>query len=134
VGIHVTVNALPREQQFHKVDTRDTDFYLYGFGTGTFDSFEYLRDLYQSHGSFNATGFADRRIDDLIEKIARETVITYARDALVEDLWRTVLDKVVYLPLYYPTIVWAIRDPLEIPVFYANNPRLRQARFKESRG
>ena len=130
MGIDVTVNAMPREQQFHKVDTHDTDFYLYGWGAGTLDGFEYLRVFYHSQGPFNATGFADQRVDELIEKIGREALITYARDALVEDVWRMVLDEVVYLPLYYPVIFWAIRDPLEIPVLPFNNPRLRQARFK----
>ena len=132
VGLDVTVNALPREQQFRKINTHGTDFYLYGLAAATLDCFEYLRLFYQSRSPLNA-GFADRRVDELIEKISRET-ITYGRDALIEEVWRMVLDEVVYLPLYYPVIFWAIRDPLQIPVFPFNNPRLRQARFKETGG
>lgn len=57
-------------------------------------------------------------------------MVTYARDAMIEEVWNIVLDDVVYLPLHHQVIVWAMRDNLNVPVdpFYA--PNFREARFR----
>jgi peptide/nickel transport system substrate-binding protein len=61
-------------------------------------------------------------------------MITYARDAMIEEVWKIVLDDIVYIPLHHQIIVWAMRDNLDIPVFAYNEPRFREARFKEVGG
>ena len=58
------------------------------------------------------------------------TMITYARDAFIEEVWNTVLGDIVYIPLHHQVIVWAMRDNLEMPVFPFNLPLFRDARFK----
>ena len=57
------------------------------------------------------------------------TMITYARDAFIEEVWKTVLSDIVYIPLHHQLIVWAMRDNLEMPVFPFNLPLFREARF-----
>jgi ABC-type transport system substrate-binding protein len=60
-------------------------------------------------------GYSNPRVEGLIEQIGRE-IVTYGRDALIEEVWRTVLDDIVYIPLHYQIVVWAMRDHLDLPV------------------
>ena len=125
-GIRVTVAARPMREHFPMVKNRETDFYLLGWGTGTFDSLYHFDYLIRSDAPYNATGYANPHVDDLI---AIETALTYARDALIEEVWKTVRDDIVYIPLHQQVIFWAMRDKLELPVDPVNQPRFRLARL-----
>jgi peptide/nickel transport system substrate-binding protein len=127
VGLNVAVNAQPKEMMFAKFDHRDTDFYLLGWGT--YDSHDVFINFYRTDGAENAAGYSDPKVDGLIETIGN-TMITYARDGMIEEVWKTVLDNIVYIPLHYQMIVWAMRDHLEIPVYPYNRPIFAEARFK----
>jgi peptide/nickel transport system substrate-binding protein len=85
--------------------------------------------LYRSDGAYNATGYANPRVDELIDTIGTASV-TYARDALIEEVWRTVLADMVVVPLHHQVLVWALRDRLELPVDALDYPRFRLARLK----
>jgi peptide/nickel transport system substrate-binding protein len=56
-------------------------------------------------------------------------MITYARDAFIEEVWKIVLGDIVYIPLHSQVIVWAMRETLDLPVFPFNQPLFRDARF-----
>jgi hypothetical protein len=58
-------------------------------------------------------------------------MITYACDALIEQVWRKVLDDVVYVPLYRPINAWALRTDLDLPIsiMIGGPPELRDARY-----
>ena len=86
-------------------------------------------NFYRTLGRENASGYSNPMVDELIEKIGRET-ITYGRDAMIEEVWKTVLDEIVYVPLHHQVIVWAMRDNLDIPVYPFNRPIFAEARFK----
>ena len=85
--------------------------------------------LYRSDGAYNATGHANSSVDELIDVIGTASV-TYARDALIEEVWRTMLAYVVVVPLHHQVLVWALSDRLELPVDALDYPRFRLARFK----
>jgi peptide/nickel transport system substrate-binding protein len=84
--------------------------------------------LYRSDGPYNATGYADPEVDGLIGRIGTE-LATYPRDALIEEVWRRVLEEVVYVPLHHQMLVWALRGGLELPIDALDFPRFRLARF-----
>ena len=71
--------------------------------------------LIRSDAPYNATGYANPHVDDLIDTI-ETALVTYARDALIEEVWKTVRDDIVYVPLHHQVIVWAMRDQLDLPV------------------
>lgn len=127
LDVEVEVNARPKNVIYAKVDARQTDFYL--------DSYQAIEpqhvftELYRTGGGLNASGYSNPRVDELINKIDRE-MITYGRDALIEEVWKIVLDDIVYIPLHYQVIVWAMRENLEVPVFPVGFPLFREARFK----
>jgi peptide/nickel transport system substrate-binding protein len=49
---------------------------------------------------------------------------------MIEEVWKIVLDEIVYVPLHHQMNVWAMRDNLDIPVFPVGFPLFREARLK----
>ena len=129
IGIRVTVAARPMREHFPMIKNRETDFYLLGWGNQlpSIPSFT-LSYLIRSDAPYNATGYANPRVDDLIDTI-ETALVTYARDALIEEVWKTVRDDIVFVPLHHQVIFWAMRDQLELPVDPRNFPRFRLARL-----
>jgi peptide/nickel transport system substrate-binding protein len=128
VGIRVTVAARPMREHFPRIKDRETDFYMLGWGTTTYDSLYPFGYLIRSDAPYNATGYANAKVDALIDRIGT-AIITYARDAMIEEVWKAVRDDIVYVPLHQQVIVWAMRDRLELPVDPWNLPRFRLARL-----
>jgi peptide/nickel transport system substrate-binding protein len=129
IGITVDLAIAPMGEHIAKLRERRTDFYMLGWGTQTFDSHNHFVYLYRSDGQYNATGYAEPRVDELIDTIGT-TMVTYARDAMIEEVWRTVLADVVVVPLHHQVMVWALRDRLELPIDALDLPRFRLARLK----
>jgi peptide/nickel transport system substrate-binding protein len=130
VGINVDLAIAPMGEHIAKLRERRTDFYMLGWGGAAFDSLNHFVYLYRSDGQYNATGYANPRVDEQIDAVAT-TLVTYARDAMIEEVWRTVLADVVVVPLHHQVMVWALRDRLELPMDARDNPRFRLARLKE---
>jgi hypothetical protein len=49
---------------------------------------------------------------------------------MIEEVWKVVLDDVVYVPLYQSVGVWPMREELELPADPLLVPHFRLARFK----
>jgi peptide/nickel transport system substrate-binding protein len=129
-GITVALAIAPMGEHIAKLRERRTDFYMLGWGTQTFDSHNPFVYLYRSDGQYNATGYANPRVDEQIDAIAT-TLVTYARDAMIEEVWRTVLADLVVVPLHHQVMVWALRDRLELPIDALDYPRFRLARLAD---
>jgi peptide/nickel transport system substrate-binding protein len=128
IGIEVAVNFLSSDDHDMKVyEDRQSDFYINGRHMDP-DSEGVLTDLFDSQSYGNATGYANPRVDELIEKIATE-MVTYARDAYLEEAWRIVTEDLVYLPIRHGVSVFAMTKNLEIPPDPWDVPRFRLARF-----
>jgi peptide/nickel transport system substrate-binding protein len=129
VGIEVAIDWLSTDDYDAKVyNARESDFHIDGWHMDP-DSEELLRKMYGSGNQSNVVGYADPRIDKLIGKIEGE-MVTYARDAYLEEAWRIVTEDVVYLPIRHGVSVFAMRKNLEIPPDPWDVPRFRLARFE----
>jgi peptide/nickel transport system substrate-binding protein len=129
VGIRVAVNFMPTDAYEAKCyKDRQCDFRLDGW-TMDPDPEKLLRELYHSQGRWNFTGYANPRVDELIGKMAAD-MVTYARDAYIEEVWRIVTDDLVYLPVRHGVSVFAMRRTLEIPPDPWDVPRFRLARLE----
>ena len=73
------------------------------------------RDRGRSDAPDNAANYFSPKVDGLIDAI-HTAIVTYARDALMEEVWRMVRDDIVLVPLHQQVIVWAMRDRLDLPV------------------
>jgi peptide/nickel transport system substrate-binding protein len=129
IGIRVAINFLSQDDYDAKAYTRQSDFRIDGWHMDP-DSERVLRELFHSQSEWNVVGYANPRVDELIEKIRTE-MVTYGRDAYLEEAWRIVTDDLVYLPIRHGVSVFAMRKDLEIPPDPWDIPRFRLARFKE---
>jgi peptide/nickel transport system substrate-binding protein len=130
VGIEVTVDSRPFREHFPKITKRQTDFYLLGWFSSTFDAQTNFLNLIRSDAPFNATGYADPRVDGLIDAIGAE-ITTFGRDEIIEEVWRAVRDDIIHVPLHQQPLAWAMRDVLELPIDAGDVPRFRLARLKD---
>jgi peptide/nickel transport system substrate-binding protein len=126
IGIAATVDPQPKKVYWAKIDNRETDLWLDSWAA--IDSEIVLAHFYRTGDSVNASGYSNPQVDELIEKIG-STMITYARDAMIEETWKLVLGDIVYIPLHHQMIVWAMRDNLDLPVSPLNRPIFREARL-----
>ena len=74
-------------------------------------------------------GYANPALDVLIEQIDT-TLVTYARDALIEQAWRMILADIVVIPSHRQVIVWAMRDKLDLPISPLNSTTFSQASLR----
>jgi peptide/nickel transport system substrate-binding protein len=128
IGIGVDVAILSDPELAHKIQTRATDFFCWGYSE-PFDSIWWFKARYRSDAEFAGTGYADPEVDALIDQIEGE-MITYVRDGLIEKVWRKVLGDIVYVPLYRPINPWALRADLDLPItLILGQPEFRDARY-----
>jgi peptide/nickel transport system substrate-binding protein len=128
VGIQVAINFLSSDDYDAKVyNARESDFYIDGYHMDP-DSEGVLRDLFHSQSDWNLAGYANPRVDELLEKIKAE-MVTYARDSYLAEAWRIVTDDLVYLPIRHGVSVFATRKELDIPPDPWDVPRFRLARL-----
>jgi peptide/nickel transport system substrate-binding protein len=128
VGIKVAINFIATDEYETKAyRARQSDFRLDGLHMDP-DSERILREWFHSQGKWNVVGYANPRVDELLDKIKGE-MVTYARDAYLEEAWRIVTDDLVYLPIRHGVSVFAMRRNLEIPPDPWDVPRFRLARM-----
>jgi peptide/nickel transport system substrate-binding protein len=128
IGIRIAVDLLPEDEFSARLMNRRTDFFLDNAFAVTLDVAEFLRDFHSQPSIWGASGYANPAFDDLLERIEAE-MITYARDALMEQAWRILLDDVVAVPLFRPMAVWAMRESLHLPIGASNVAFFRDARL-----
>jgi peptide/nickel transport system substrate-binding protein len=130
VGIEVSINFLSNEEHASKIyGRRKTDFFLDSWETDP-DSERLLWKLFHSQSPENVVGYTNPRVDELIGKIEAE-MVTYARDAYLEEAWRIVTaDDLVSLPVRHSISLYAMREDLDLPLDPWDVPRFRLARFK----
>jgi peptide/nickel transport system substrate-binding protein len=128
IGVEVSVEFQATGPYVEKTDNGNSDFFVQG-ASAMFDSQMVLNEQFYSSGTFNLTGYDNPEVDELIAAASRE-MLTYGRDVLLEKVWRIVNDDIVYIPLYHPTVVWAMREDLDLPADPWFRPRFRHARFK----
>jgi peptide/nickel transport system substrate-binding protein len=129
IGIAVSVNAQPEDRHYQKIGMDESDFWLESYTAETLDSLEVFLISIRSGGVDNWSGYANPRVDRLIEQLGTAS-LTYARDALIEEVWRIVLDDVVFLPLHHQVLVWAMRENLNLAVSPLGSPVFREARLE----
>ncbi len=128
IGVKVTLDLKPRTLHFPKVQTKQTDFYMYGWGTDTTDAHNHLYFLAAPASVSNATEYADAELFKLIIAMAVE-IDTTKRDAMIKEASQRLRDAYSYVPLYHPEIAWATKKGVNIPITLDNLPHFAYARF-----
>ncbi len=130
IGIDVTLDAQPKSLHFPKIDNRETDFYMQGWGVPTLDSEYVFQFLYHSNRPNNGTGYDNPALDDLTNQISQELDVG-VRNELIAQAWAIATEDLVFIPLHHQVIVWAMRDRFSQPVVSNNTPQFYMGRFVE---
>ncbi|WP_298437186.1 ABC transporter substrate-binding protein [uncultured Jannaschia sp.] len=128
IGITVNLNAQSKAQHFPLIQNGTTDFYMLGWGVPTYDS-EYIFNFLAhtkdgERGSWNATGFSNPELDAKIVSLASETDLD-ARNATVAEIWSTIQDETLYLPIHHQVLNWGMTDAVGTEVSPEDDPKFK---------
>lgn len=126
IGVDVKLDAVPKNLHFTKIGDRNTDFFLLGWGVPTLDSQYVMEFLLDKNGRTNAAGYDDPHVNELIAAIATE-LDADKRVAMMHEVWQTVRDDAIYIPLHHQVIAWAMVDGLNLPISANNDPMIPYA-------
>ncbi len=113
IGITVNLDAKPKAQHFPLINNLETDFYMLGWGVPTYDS-EYIFNFLvhtkgEKYGSWNGTRYSNPDLDTKIVALASETDLDQ-RNAMIGEIWATVQEDVLYLPIHHQVLNWGMAD------------------------
>jgi peptide/nickel transport system substrate-binding protein len=127
IGIELNLRLHSLGELEELIRAKAADVYYWGI-TEPLDSGFVFEARYRSDAVFNL-GYADPTTDAMIDAVSAAT-ITYGRDALIEQVWRKVLNEIVYVPLYRPVNVWAVRANLDLPLDSSRGPHFQDAHMR----
>ena len=132
IGVKTTLDARPKSIHFAELRKREVDFYMLGWGVPPFDSiyvFDFLVHTDDGElGSWNGTRSGDPAIDAKIKAIAGQTDLD-KRNAMIAEVWATVQDATLYLPLHHQVLNWAMDESIDFPVQPENTPKIKYLRY-----
>jgi peptide/nickel transport system substrate-binding protein len=132
IGMNVNLVSQTRSLHFPLIERWETDFYLLGWGVPTFDS-QYVFDFLvhsrgDGYGSFNGSRYANAELDAQIKSLATMTDLE-ARNALIAEIWDTVMEDRVFLNVHNQLLAYAMRDGINLPVHPENQPSMTEVTF-----
>lgn len=134
IGVRARLSAQPKSIHFAELPKGEYDLYMLGWGVPTMDSHYVFHYLFETKtdkgGSWNFTGYSKPRVDELISAMTRE-VDPGTRAGMVAEVWKTVQDDVVYLPIHHQMLNWAMKDNIDFPVQSENYPYFKLLKFKK---
>ncbi len=137
--IGIKINLVSQSKSIHftliQKDPPETNFYLVGWGVPTFDSHYIFSFMYNTRsgslGSWNATGYSNKEIDAKILSLTTETDLA-KRNATIAEIWKTVKDETIYIPIHHQALSYAMKSAFDIPVDVSNSPKLKKVSVKGS--
>ncbi|MCK0168289.1 ABC transporter substrate-binding protein [Jannaschia sp. S6380] len=128
IGVKVNLNAQSKALHFPLIQNGTTDFYLLGWGVPTYDSeyiFNFLVHTKEGdRGSWNPTGFSDAETDAKIVSLSSETDLD-VRNATIAEIWETVQDNQLYLPLHHQVLNWGMTEQVGTEVSPEDDPKFK---------
>jgi len=115
IGVKVNLEAIPKAQHFPKIQNRETDFYMLGWGVPTLDSHYVFSYLLEAEGSWNAIGYNNAKINEITNAIASETDLD-KRTSMIDEAWTQVRTDMPYIPIHHQVIAWGMSDKVDAPI------------------
>ena len=115
IGVKVNLDAIPKAQHFPKIQKRETDFYMLGWGVPTLDSHYVFSYLLDGEGSWNATGYNNAKVNEITKAITTEIDID-KRTAMIDEAWTQVKADMPYVPIHHQVLAWGIADNVDIQI------------------
>ncbi|NED96953.1 ABC transporter substrate-binding protein [Phytoactinopolyspora alkaliphila] len=111
IGISVQIEQEPSSTWLDRQAEGEFDAFMWSW-LGNLDPFGFYHAQHYSEGGFNAQGYNNPEVDDLLEQAASETGQD-ARKALYDQAAEMIVDDVSYLYLYNPDVVQAWAEGVE---------------------
>ena len=120
IGIAVKVNSLQNPRYFAKGQSRDTSFYLLGWGGQNTDAMFTLQPLLHGRnekgdGDYNWGDYRDEKMDALIDK-AKVEMDRPKRQALINEALTIQHEQVYHVPIHRRMAPWASRANVELAI------------------
>lgn len=115
IGVIVNLDAIPKSQHFPKIQNRETDFYMLGWGVPTLDSHYVFSYLLDAEGSWNAAGYDNARVNEITDAIAIETDGD-KRTSMINEAWIQVKADMPYVPIHHQVLAWGLASTVDIPI------------------
>lgn len=123
VGVQARLVSQGSSVYFPKLQRKESNLHLLGWGVATFDALYSLQALVHSpvggDGSWNYGRYVNPKLDALIDAAKVEGDVAKRRGQLVQAL-KIVQDDVAVIPLHHQVIPWAARSNVQV-VHRANN-------------
>jgi peptide/nickel transport system substrate-binding protein len=120
IGVKVKAKIRDRAEFFAKIlaPGYKTSFFLLGWAPATLDAENMLVNVLatrdgQGRGDYNAGGYSNPKLDELIDRVALEGD-EEKRLSLLHDALRLVKEDVATIPLHQQVLVWAARKNVEL--------------------
>jgi peptide/nickel transport system substrate-binding protein len=127
IGVQVTLVSQAVAAHSPLILNNEVDFYLLGWGVPTFDSAYIFNDLIHTkdgdYGAYNVGLYSNPEVDAKIESLGTEVDVE-ARNETIAEIWQTVQEDRVLLPIHNQVLAYAMRDNLTLAVHPENQPRL----------
>lgn len=132
IGIKANLVAQTKANHFPLISQKETDLYLLGWGVPTFDSeyvFNFLvHSTTDDRGSWNGSRFNSTDIDAKIKSLGSEVDLA-KRNATIADIWKTVQDEQIYLPIHNQVLNWGMKGKINFPVQPEDQPHFKFLKF-----
>jgi len=124
IGVKINLETETKGTYFPKVLSRNTSFYMLGWGTTTVDAHQVLYAIMASpgeggRGQFNLGAYSNARVDELTEKVASETDRKKRNDMIHEAL-KIQQDEIGHLPLHQQALSWGLKKTIDLVQFPDN--------------
>jgi len=118
IGVKVNVAAISKTKYFGKTLSRDTSFFLLGWGANTVDAHNPLAIVLgtptpDGNGQWNMGAYSNPKLDEMTAQI-RDEIDETKRNALIHKAFKLVIDDYAIIPLFEPALVWATRKNVKL--------------------
>jgi peptide/nickel transport system substrate-binding protein len=130
IGVSLKVDARPKTLYFPKIDSKDTSFFMLGWGGGTTDAQIVLDPLVRGFdektqkGGDNDGRFDDAQLNRLIDAAAIE-MNADRRAKLISDALMRTFEQFYYLPIHRQMLTWASRANVRPVIAPSNQVNVR---------
>lgn len=118
IGVKVNVAAISKTKYFAKTLSRDTSFFMLGWGANTVDAHNPLAVVLdtptpEGNGQWNMGAYSNPKLDEMTAQI-RDELDEGKRNALIHEAFKMVNDDFAIIPLFEPALVWATRKNVKL--------------------
>jgi peptide/nickel transport system substrate-binding protein len=119
IGIKANLIVQSKTKHFPAIQNGEAELYLLGWGVATYDSENAFSFLHHTrtgrYGVWNGTRYSNPDLDKKIEALSSEIDIA-KRNASIAEIWRTLQDETIYIPLHDQLLAYAMKSDLDVPV------------------